>query len=240
MDKYIILLSENERRLNGWILCQDQSHLGLSLSQGILVDIFVCLLLPIIGEKKNKCIKGTLVDIFVCILLPIIGEKKQMYKRDYSRHIWKQWKVYVCVHCCQWVKRRNQYIFFWQIFGLTGILHCHFIWFRVPWDSQVGGQNVKLKTVQQPGISHWHWKWIWFMSIFKNILLAVILLSWDRVHYGDNILSKHHPLLCLRYKCQHIWKDMLLLFKRGGLQLKAISSNRGCKVFSLGGGSWNF
>ena len=139
-------------------------------------------------------------------------------------------------------EEKKSVYFFWQIFGLTGILHCHFIWFRVPWDSQVGGQNVKLKTVQQPGISHWHWKWIWFMSIFKNILLAVILLSWDRVHYGDNILSKHHPLLCLRYKCQHIWKDMLLLFKRGGLQLKAISSNRGCKVFSLGGGvtNWTF
>ena len=121
-------------------------------------------------------------------------------------------------------EEKKSVYFFWQIFGLTGILHCHFIWFRVPWDSQVGGQNVKLKTVQQPGISHWHWKWIWFMSIFKNILLAVILLSWDRVHYGDNILSKHHPLLCLRYKCQHIWKDMLLLFKRDRLQLKAISS----------------
>ena len=63
MDKYNILLSENERRLNGWILCQDHSHMGLSLSQGIIVDIFVCLLLPIIGEKK------------------------QMYKRDSSWHI---------------------------------------------------------------------------------------------------------------------------------------------------------
>ena len=31
------------------------------------------------------------------------------------------------------------------------------------------------------------------MSIFENIVLGVVFLSGGKVHYGDNILTKHHP-----------------------------------------------
>ena len=56
------------------------------------------------------------------------------------------------------------------------------------------------------------------MSVFKNIVLGVVFLSRDKVHYGDNILTP--PLLCLRWKCDQILKDKLLQFKRGWPQFK--------------------